>query len=104
MTTNDMPIVQPDSFDAFNLVKFQINPHYLDKNPEGHAGETREDRINEFLVANKSTTVFGLREGCMLRVEGNQMVLVGNKPVRIIRFGKAPVEFTSADDLSDFLK
>ena len=48
MTTNDMPVVEPDSFKAFNLIPFQINPHYIDSNREGHAGETREQRIEEF--------------------------------------------------------
>ena len=46
-TTNDMPITEPESFTAFNLIPFQINPHYLDANPEGHAGETREARIEK---------------------------------------------------------
>ena len=48
-TTNDMPIIDPLGFDCMNLVPFQINPHYLDANPDGHAGETREQRILEFL-------------------------------------------------------
>jgi len=51
-TTNDMPIVEPPSFDSIHLIPFQINPHYLDQHPEGHAGETREQRILEFVEAN----------------------------------------------------
>ena len=51
-TTNDMPIVEPESFKAIGAVKFQINPHYLDANPAGHAGETREQRILEYIEAN----------------------------------------------------
>ncbi|MBI5010585.1 MAG: dipeptidase PepE, partial [Bacteroidia bacterium] len=61
-TTNDMAIVEPDSFNAFNLIPFQINPHYLDVNPEGHAGETREQRIEEFIEAKPGMIVAGLRE------------------------------------------
>lgn len=69
-TTNDMPIVEPRSFVALGLVPFQINPHYLDASPDsGHAGETREDRIGEFLEEN-DVAVLGLREGTHLRVEG----------------------------------
>lgn len=101
-TTNDMPIVQPLSFDTMNLVPFQINPHYLDANPDGHAGETREQRIEEFLEANKSVRVVGLREGCMLRVEGASMKLIGSRTLRVFDYGQAPRELSEADSL-DFL-
>lgn len=84
-TTNDMPIVQPPSFEAFNLIPFQINPHYLDTNPDGHAGETREQRILEFLAANPTKNVLGLREGCWLLVNDNQITLHGTKTARIFK-------------------
>jgi dipeptidase E len=98
-----MPIVEPDSFNGFNLIPFQINPHYTDVNPPGHAGETREDRIMEFLVANPEITVLGLREGCMFRVEGAKMILIGEKPVRVFRAGKEPEELDKTHDFSNFL-
>ncbi len=101
-TTNDMPIVEPKSFDACNLVPFQINPHYLDANPDGHAGETREQRINEFMVLNKDTTVVGLREGSMLIIEDKKVSLIGEKSLRIFKYGKDTVEITKEDNL-DFL-
>jgi len=102
-TTNDMPIVEPDSFNAFNFVNFQINPHYLDSNPDGHAGETREDRIMEFLAANKERIVLGLREGCMFRIEENRMKLIGKRPVRIFRYGETPAEMNESEDFTVFL-
>ena len=91
-TTNDMPILYPPTFDALGFVPFQINPHYLDPDPNStHKGETREDRIREFHEENE-TPVVGLREGSMLRVEENRVTLVGEKPARIFRRGQEPVE------------
>ena len=102
-TTNDMPIVEPSSFDCMGLIPFQINPHYLDANPEGHGGETREQRINEFLVVNRNMTVLGLREASLLLVEGDKMQLLGSRDARIFNFGKEPVEYPSDSDLSFLL-
>lgn len=98
-TTNDMPIVQPPSFEALGLIPFQINPHYLDANPDGHAGETREQRIMEFLAANPSKTVVGLREGCWLTVEGSRIVLNGAKSARIFKYKHEPVEHPVGKEL-----
>ncbi|MBN1133149.1 MAG: dipeptidase PepE [Bacteroidales bacterium] len=102
-TTNDMPVIEPPAFEAFRLVKFQINPHYTDKNPEGHAGETREDRIREFLEVNREVTVLGLREGCMLLVDDSRMSLIGNRSVRVFRYGEEPAELDAGADFSVFL-
>lgn len=91
-TTNDMPILYPPSFDALGLVSYQINPHYLDPDPDSkHKGETREERIREFLEEN-DTPVVALREGTMLRVENGTTTLLGLRPARIFRRGQEPVE------------
>jgi dipeptidase E len=87
-TTNDMPIVQPASFATLSLVPFQINPHYLDANPEGHGGETRQQRIEEFLAVNRDVTVVGLREATLIQVEGEKMELKGSRPMRLFRYGR----------------
>lgn len=102
-TTNDMPIVEPQSFKAIGAVRFQINPHYLDANPEGHAGETREQRILEYIEANPRRYVVGLREGCMLRLENGRLELIGSRPMRIFRKGIEPFEVKAGDDLSFLL-
>jgi len=103
MTTNDMPVVEPDSFSAFNLIPFQINPHYLDVNPAGHAGETREQRIEEYIEVNQSVYVVGLREGTMLIVNNNRMHLAGPRSARIFKKGFPPMESGAGDDLSFLL-
>ena len=90
-TTNDMPIVMPESFDCFDFVPFQINPHYIDPYPEEvndnirHGGETRQDRINEFLAVNQEITVVGLREASALWIEDGKIELKGNKPMLVMR-------------------
>jgi dipeptidase E len=100
MTTNDMPIIEPESFKCMNLIPFQINPHYLDANPEGHGGETREQRIEEFLVVNKEMTVTGLRESSLFEVDGFELKLKGNRPLRVFKFGKEPVEIKQGEDVN----
>ncbi|MEA3444777.1 MAG: dipeptidase PepE [Bacteroidota bacterium] len=103
-TTNDMPIIEPASFNTFNLVPFQINPHYLDANPDGHAGETREARIEEFIEINPDMFVAGLREGCMFKVENGKMEHVGTRTCRIFKKGIDPYELKSGDDFDFLLK
>lgn len=102
-TTNDMPIVEPLSFNAFNLVPFQINPHYLDANPDGHAGETREQRLQEFMVVNPDIYIVGLRESTMLLIENNSMKLIGSRNARIFKQGHLPIELSNTDDFSFLL-
>ena len=102
-TTNDMPIVQPPSFAALGFVSFQINPHYLDPDPNSkHMGETREKRIQEFLEENE-TTVVALREGAMLRVENGRTTLKGSSGARIFRRGLEPVEMFPVAELDHIL-
>jgi dipeptidase E len=102
-TTNDMPIVQPPSFDALSLVSFQINPHYLDPEPSStHMGESRETRIREFHEENE-TPVVGLREGAFLRVEGDEVLLKGIAGARVFRRGREPVEVSPVASLGPLL-
>lgn len=98
-TTNDMPIVQPPSFAALDLVPFQINPHFQDPIPSStHMGETREARILQFLEEN-DTPVAGLREGAIVRSEDGEYVLKGSSGARIFRKGQEPVEMNPGDKL-----
>lgn len=91
-TTNDMPIVQPASFDALGLVPFQINPHYVDATDGSrHMGETREERLREYLEENEAPVV-GLREGAWLRREGASLRLEGRNGARLFRRGAEPGE------------
>ena len=104
MTTNDMPIIDPLGFDALNLIPFQINPHYLDEKVEGHGGESREDRILEFIEVNREVYVAGLREGCMFVVEGDKMRIIGQRNLRLFKYGEETREIAPTEDFTFLLK
>ena len=98
-TTNDMPIVYPPSFDAMGILPFNLNPHYLDPDPNlKHNGETRETRILEFLTQN-ILPVVGLREGSWIRIKGEKITLEGNLTARIFEPGKEPYEMETGAEI-----
>jgi dipeptidase E len=98
-TTNDMPIVEPPSFRALHVVPFQINPHYTEATLPQHSGETRPERLAEFVAANPNVYVVGLREGSMLRIEGATVTLRGPHRVTVFCTGKTATDYTPMDSL-----
>lgn len=98
-TTNDMPIIAPPSFDALNLVPFQINPHYSDYQPPGFNGETRAQRLVEFMVLAPDMPVLAIREGGALLREGKRLTLVGPHTGVLFKGGEQQ-EIQSGQDLS----
>lgn len=98
-TTNDMPIIQPPSFKALNLIPFQINPHYIDKDQNSkHMGETREQRIKGFHEEN-DIPVVGLREGAWLRIEKGVIILKGSAGAKVFVKRKSPISYASGEKL-----
>jgi dipeptidase E len=103
-TTNDMPIVEVPALTALGLIPFQLNPHYLDPDPRSaHQGETRPQRIEEFLDEN-DIPVLGLREGSWLQVSGQQAILSGASTGRLFRREAPPAEVPAGTDLSFLLQ
>ncbi len=98
-TTNDMPIVEPSSFVALGLIPFQINPHFTDAGVPGHGGETRTERLLEFVAANPTARVLALPEGTMLRVEDGTLTLIGDRPAKIFAQNAAPAEIAPGGSL-----
>ena len=83
-TTNDMPIVEPKSFKSLSLVPFQINPHYTEKSIPNHGGESRLQRLREFLAANPHQKVIALPESSYLVCNGNQLIYNGRFDGKVI--------------------
>lgn len=101
-TTNDMPIIQPESFAALNMLPLQLNPHYSDYQPPGHNGETRAQRIKEYCTLNPDTPVIGIREGSALLREDDKLTLIGELDgVKFI--GNQQIALFAGQDLSDLL-
>ena len=99
-TTNDMPIVEPPTFNALDLVPFQINPHYTEAVIPGHNGEPRDMRLLEFIQTNKDITAIGLPEGMIIQLKNEHYELVGEKPVKIFQYGKEPYFIYSSEELN----
>lgn len=104
-TTNDMPIIYPPSFDGIGIVPFNINPHYIDKiESETHKGETRDQRIGEFMEMSHANPVLGLREGCLLHVNGDTLILKGVAGAVLFEKGKNKVNYPAGTDVSFLLE
>lgn len=100
-TTNDMPIITSVVMSSLNLVPFQINPHYIDMTLSGHNGETRDQRIEEFLAVNRHEVVAGIPEGTLFHVDGEALrfVSANDKPMKLFRYGQEPQLFTEHDNV-----
>lgn len=102
-TTNDMPIVEPPGFAALNLIPFQINPHYVDADPDStHQGETRKTRLMEYLEENE-TPVLGIREGCWLKIGGQSGTVEGTSGAILFRRDQPNLEMNTGDSLAAIL-
>lgn len=101
MTTNDMPIILPKSFNAINIFPHQINPHFISGKIAGHNGESREERLEEFLIVNQTSTIYALPEGTALKISADSAKVLGNDDVLKMGY-KKPTEFIKAGDSFKF--
>jgi dipeptidase E len=99
-----MPIIEPLSFVALDLVPFQINPHYTEAVIPNHGGESRELRLLEFIEANNEMIVIGLPEGMIIQVTNGNYNLIGNNQVKIFQYGKDPFFVDSLNELKSLLR
>jgi dipeptidase E len=102
-TTNDMPVVMPRSFDALHLVPFQINPHYHELKFQNQGGETRRERIEEFLVMNPDKKVVGLPEGMLISRLDDTAKIVGDGAAKLFESGKPIRDLRGGMDVSFLL-
>ena len=88
MTTNDMPIIMPKSFNSLNIFPYQINPHFISGKLAGHNGESREERLEEFLIANPKETIYALPEGTALLITDNEAEVIGHSEILKFEYQK----------------
>lgn len=100
MTTNDMPITYPPSFAALNLFPHQINPHFISGKIQGHNGESREERLEEFLRVNPNAQVYALPEGTALKVEGEQATVLGESDILLFKSFTEPTALAAGSQFA----
>lgn len=100
-TTNDMPIVSAVILPSLNFVPFQINPHYIEASVEGHMGETRDERIAEYLIMNQHQVVAGIPEGTLLHIQDGKLSYhaANGKPMKLFKYGEEATYFQVGDDI-----
>ncbi len=103
-TTNDMPIIYPQSFNCLNIIPFQINPHFTEATIENHGGETREARILEYLEINRQMKVIGLREGTLIRYVNAKAELLGKNGAKYFQYGEPAKEIPVNSSLDFYFK
>jgi len=103
-TTNDMPIVEPKSLRALGLIPFQLNAHFTDFHQPNHQGETRAERLEEYVAVNRTTRVLGLREGSSLRITDDEIALNGEGSAPVFACGTPRAEYFAGDDISFLLR
>ena len=84
-TTNDMPIVETTNFNSLALVDFQLNPHYTEKTIDGHGGESRKQRLEEYLAANQGNKVVCLPEESYIVSDDKNTRYLGTTQGKILR-------------------
>jgi dipeptidase E len=102
-TTNDMPIIEPASFNALNLLPLQLNPHYTDYTPAGFHGETRDMRLAEFMQLNPTTPIIALPEGSVLKRNNQTLTLLGKDGGYLFLAGEKTA-LTENTDLSAYIR
>lgn len=98
-----MPVATPPAFDALDLVPFQINPHYHELKFENQGGETRKERLAEFLLLNPESKVVGLPEGMLLQRNGNVLKVEGSGTAKLFESGKPVRDLNGGMDVSFLL-
>ncbi|MFV0480515.1 MAG: dipeptidase PepE [Campylobacteraceae bacterium] len=88
MTTNDMPIIFPKSFETLGFFPYQINPHFISGKISGHNGESREERLEEYLLLNKEEIICALPEGSAILIDGVKAKILGENDILVFKYNK----------------
>lgn len=82
---------------------FPDQPALPPRQPARASGETREERIREYVELRPDVWVVGLRESAMLRIEDDSFRLIGDTTCRVFRKGMEPRELGATDSF-EFLR